>query len=236
MKDKKVGDWVWVAILLVSAVLLIANMYKAIDKENKIAEKIYYDRGFEKPVIYIYPNEDNTEVNVKVKPIKGELGVTYPLYNESTGWGVIADTDGTLVNKVDGTKHKYLFWEGTGDTNWDMTKGWVVHKDNLESFLKETLTKQSLSEQELNEFIVYWLPILSRSNYNLITFQNEEYNSTVELNVEPQPETLIRVYMVYKPIEDEQINKYANIETPEIQGKVRHGYTVVEWGGSEYIE
>jgi hypothetical protein len=50
----------------------------------------------------------------------------------------------------------------------------------------------------------------------------------MENDNEPKPETLIRVYMIYKPLDN-----YKDIKTQELTKAERKGYTVVEWGGSE---
>ena len=53
-----------------------------------------------------------------------------------------------------------------------------------------------------------------------------------ELNVSPAPDTMIRVYMVFTPL-DEEVQIEEGHELPMPEGVVRTGYTVVEWGGSE---
>uniref|UniRef100_UPI0025ED38B4 BspA family leucine-rich repeat surface protein n=1 Tax=Ruminococcus sp. TaxID=41978 RepID=UPI0025ED38B4 len=62
----------------------------------------------DKPVIYLYP-EKETEVHVEVELTEADLATTYPKYNN--GWDVVAKPDGSLVNKADGTHHRYLFWD-----------------------------------------------------------------------------------------------------------------------------
>ena len=48
------------------------------------------------------------------------------------------------------------------------------------------------------------------------------------LEITPKPDSIIRIMMVYKPV-----NKYTNIEEQELITPERKGFTVVEWGGSE---
>uniref|UniRef100_UPI0025E18BFC BspA family leucine-rich repeat surface protein n=1 Tax=Ruminococcus sp. TaxID=41978 RepID=UPI0025E18BFC len=62
----------------------------------------------DKPVIYLYP-EKETDVHVEVELTEADLATTYPKYNN--GWDVVAKPDGSLVNKADGTHHRYLFWD-----------------------------------------------------------------------------------------------------------------------------
>ena len=69
------------------------------------------------------------------------------------------------------------------------------------------------------------------SAYNLISFPNEEYKSWAEISVVPAPETEIRIFMVYKPL-DEAIEIFEDRALTLPETPVRNGFTVVEWGGS----
>ncbi len=178
----------------------------------------------EKPVIYLYP-ESETEVSVRLD-YKGKLTCTYPEYND--GWAVIAKPDGSLRDISTGREYSYLFWEGIDDTKYDMTKGFVVKGEDTAEFLQETLAKMGLTPKEYNEFIVYWLPKMQNNPYNLITFQGETYTETAKLIVSPNPDSVLRVFMVYTAL-DAPIE----VEMPEIEVFERKGFTLVEWGGTE---
>ncbi len=177
-----------------------------------------------KPVIYLYP-EETTNVTVKLD-YSGKLTTTYPKYNN--GWNVIANPDGTLLNIEDGKEYSYLFWEGTSHTEYDMSSGFVVKGEDTAEFLQDVLAEMGLTPKEYNEFIVYWLPKMENNKYNLITFQNEAYAIHAALTIEPEPDSILRVFMVYKPLEQP-----IEIEPPVIVPFERTGFTVVEWGGSE---
>ena len=111
---------------------------------------IYFEEAAKKPVIYLYPEEE-TDVHVELELTEAELSTTYPKYNN--GWDVTAYPDGTLVNKADGSHHKYLFWDAVNcRTRFDFSKGFCVAGSDTESFLKEKLTYMGLTEQEMNEF------------------------------------------------------------------------------------
>ena len=179
-----------------------------------------------KPVIYLYPEEE-TDVHVELELTESDLATTYPKYNN--GWDVTAYPDGSLVNKADGSNHKYLFWDAKNcRTRYDMTKGFCVAGSDTEKFLKEKLTYMGLTEQEMNEFIVYWLPEMESNEYNLITFQGEAYTESSKLKITPTPDSLCRIFMVYTALD-----KPVNIEPQELETFERKGFTVVEWGGSE---
>ena len=67
------------------------------------------------------------------------------------------------------------------------------------------------------------------NKYNYIRFETlDEINSYMPLIIEPQPDTLIRVLMDYKPLD-----KKINVNEQQLSTPIRNGFTVVEWGGSE---
>jgi hypothetical protein len=180
----------------------------------------------DKPVIYLYP-EKETDVHVELELTESELSTTYPKYNN--GWDVTAYPDGSLLNKADGSHHKYLFWDATNcRTRYDLSEGFCVAGKDTESFLKEKLTYIGLTEEEMNEFIVYWLPLMEHNKYNLIAFQGDTYTDSAKLNITPEPDSLLRIFMTYVPLEDA-----VDIQPQQLDTFERKGFTVVEWGGSE---
>lgn len=177
-----------------------------------------------KPVIYLYP-EETTEVTVTLD-CAGKLTCTYPAYGE--GWKVTANPDGTLVNHADGRTYSYLFWEGEDDAEYDMSKGFVVKGEDTAAFLQEKLSLLGLTPKEYNEFIVYWLPKMQENPYNLITFQKEAYTECARLHITPEPDSVLRVFMAYRPLE-----RPIKIEEPVLEKFERKGFAVIEWGGAE---
>lgn len=175
-----------------------------------------------KPVIYLYP-ETETEFNVSLD-YDGELTVTYPTYKN--GWHGIAKPDGTLM--IEGHEYSYLFWEGEDNNVYDLSEGFVVKGEDSAEFLQKTLSQMGLLPKEYNEFIVYWLPKLEANAYNLITFQQGAYTDHARLTIEPTPDSVLRVFMVYQPLDHE-----INIKPQTIEPFTRKGFTVVEWGGTE---
>lgn len=181
------------------------------------------DVTVKKPVIYLYPKE-KTKVSVALE-YDGTLGFTYPEYKN--GWEVIANPDGTLENIKDGKEYSYLFWEGTTKNLYDMSKGFVVKGEDTVSFLQEKLEILGLTPKEYNEFIVYWAPYMENNPYNLITFQTEAYTDHARLNISPKPDSMLRVFMVFEPLEQP-----IEIEEQDLETFQRNGFSVVEWGGS----
>ena len=198
---------------------------KTFDKETN-TQTIFFEVAAKKPVIYLYPEEE-TDVHVELELTEADLSTTYPKYNN--GWDVTAYPDGSLHNKADGTHHRYLFWDAVNcRTRFDFSKGFCVAGGDTESFLREKLTYMGLTEDEMNEFIVYWLPLMEHNKYNLISFQGEAYTSSAKLDITPKPDSLLRIFMTYVPLEEA-----VDIEPQQLETFERKGFTVVEWGGSE---
>ncbi len=175
-----------------------------------------------KPVIYLYPQEE-MQVSVNLD-LNGEFLFTYPAYND--GWNVTAYPDGTIIS--DGNEYSYLFWEGELNTRYDFSEGFVVRGEDTEAFLVEKLQYLGLTPKEYNEFIVFWLPQMVNNNYNLITFQDDLYTVNAALEISPQPDSIQRVFMAYKALEER-----VEIPPQELVPFVRSGFTVIEWGGTE---
>lgn len=179
-----------------------------------------------KPVIYLYPDE-RQQINVNVE-YEGDLFVTYPEYNNS--WNVIADPNGTITNLADNREYSYLFWEGNSeDANYDLSTGFVVSGAETVNFLQEKLAALGLTPKEYNEFIVFWLPQMQDNPYNLIHFASkEEYDDRAVLNIDPEPDSMLRVFMTFK-----KLDRKVEVEPQTIKPFTRKDFTVVEWGGTE---
>ena len=177
----------------------------------------------EKPVIYLYP-ETETRVTVKLD-LSGELTCTYPAYDG--GWVVTAAPDGTLTDEH-GQTYNYLYWEGEGTEAYDFSKGFCVAGSDTAAFLEDALDRLGLTRREANEFLVYWLPRMQDNPYNLIAFQQEAYTESAKLTVSPQPDSVLRVFMAWKPLA-----RPVDVPAQTLPGFERRGFTLVEWGGAE---
>ena len=176
-----------------------------------------------KPVIYLYPEEE-TKVTVELE-YSGTFTSTYPAYKN--GWTVTAQPDGTLTD-AEGREYYCLFWEGVSNTEYDFSTGFVVSGEETAAFLEDALAKLGLTEKEANEFIIYWLPQMEHNPYNLIAFQQEAYTENAVLNITPTPDSLLRVFMAWQPLESP-----VEVEPQVLQPFTREGFTVVEWGGAK---
>lgn len=181
-----------------------------------------------KPAIYLYPTQEQ-DISLKID-FDGEILTTYPDYNNQ--WKVHAYPSGKLINKSDNRTYYYLFWEGdmyyqSKDFIYD--KGFVVKGDSVLTFLQESLSKLGLSDMELNDFIVFWLPHMINNKYNFVYFTTGfEYDKISKNIVTPKPDSECRVFMEFKAL-----NELINIEPQELKNTKRKGFTLIEWGGSE---
>ena len=203
---------VWALLL---SVLVLLTLCACGPREEMVAE--------EKPVIYLYP-ETETRVTVKLD-LSGELTCAYPAYDG--GWVVTAAPDGTLTDEH-GRTYNYLYWEGEVANEFDFSKGFCVAGSDTAAFLEDALDRLGLTRREANEFLVYWLPRMQDNPYNLIAFQQEAYTESAKLTVSPQPDSVLRVFMAWKPLA-----RPVDIPAQILPGFERRGFTLVEWGGAE---
>ena len=199
---------------LLLALLLLAAMTGCWPLEEQYTEK---------PVIYLYP-EAETDVTVRLD-YTGDLTCTYPAYDGA--WRVAAAPDGTLTDER-GQTYRYLYWEGTDNVQYDFSEGFCVPGDKTAAFLEDALAQLGLTRAEANEFIIYWLPQMEQNAYNLISFQQSAYTDAAKLTITPQPDTLLRVFMAWKPL-----TKAVEIAPQTLTAPERTGFTAVEWGGAE---
>ena len=178
-----------------------------------------------KPIIYLYPNT-KIEANVKLwKP--QNLSHTYPKYNSEKWRNVVAQPNGDLEDMDTWRKLYALYreWKSDNETNFD--EWFVVAWKDIIRFLEEKLAILWLNERESEEFIVYRLPQMEDNKYNLIRFETKaEQDENMPLNITPKPDTVIRVMMDRKTV-DELIN----IPEQQLVSPERSWFTVVErWG------
>lgn len=215
------GEWtVWLQAGDTEYTLGYSAEGELLYKENSAAEILVS----EKPVIYLYPEAEQA-VSVKLF-FDGTLTSTYPRYED--GWEVVAEPDGTLTDPQTGRIYYCLFWEGISNTEYDFSKGFVVAGADTVAFLEDALAKLGLTDREANEFIIYWAPRMESNAYNLISFQTDAYTDSAVLKIDPQPETLLRVFMAWKVLEAP-----VQVAPQELTAPQRSGFTVVEWGGAE---
>ncbi len=181
-----------------------------------------------KPAIYLYP-EAETEVSVVLGRSEA-LTAVYPAYDD--GWRVTACPDGTLYGE-NGRAYYTLYYEADPPLPaLDDESGFVIRGDEAAPFLEEKLALLGLSEREAEEMIIYWLPLLQAHDYLWIHFLSAEaIDEAMPLSIDPAPDTIIRVMMLWKGL-DEPVSVPEQTLTPA----QRTGFTAVEWGGIELTD
>lgn len=229
-EHSKKKSWIIITTTVIIAVVVGIVVF-ATNKEDNCTQINYDDILKEvdsidyKPIIYIYPEEE-IELTVKLG-YKEKITCSYPEYKD--GWNVIAKPDGTLIDTKTGRSLYALYWEGIHTEQNDYTDGFVVKGSETIKFLEEKLEILGLNYTEAEEFIVYWLPKLQENKYNYIRFATmDEINKNMPLEFSVEPDTLIRVLMQFKPL-----NEYIEVQEQELTTPQRNGFTVVEWGGTE---
>lgn len=237
-EKKKVNIRIVLIIVLVSLIVIpltIFVMEKLWDtvflnrKNNVLKKKTVKEPIIDrKPIIYLYPEKPEV---INVEPGKPEcLTHTYPKYEKQGDWKVLAMPNGKLIDLNTKRKLYSLYYENRSDIDFEFgEEGFVVKGEDTIKFLEEKLAILGLNEYESQEMIIYWLPRLENNKYNYIRFASkEEIEENMPLKFSKEPDSLIRILMLYKPLNKKIEVKEQKLETPE-----RKGFTVVEWGGSE---
>jgi hypothetical protein len=225
-------------------------IYKDIfGKYRALANQYFVGGGCGKPVIYLYPEKD-TEISVRL------INPTYftaviPNYNSY--WKVLAQPNGILKDlKTELTKcesleikfgteyatkaceknqYPFLYWSGkTKGINYPKAEnGFIVKKENLNPFFDEKLSFIGFNQKEINDFKEYWVAKLSKNNsdyFRITFFQNDVLNSMFPMEVKPNPNSSIRIFMDWSAI-----NENTSIIEQKLKSYSRNGFTLVEWGG-----
>ena len=184
-----------------------------------------YPNEKQKPVIYLYPNKP-MDISVQLKLKNSVFTTVYPKFTNKDTWNVHAEPDGTI--SIKDRKYPYLFWEALSYETIDLNEGFVVTDKEAEAFLEEKLDILGLNNKEKTDFITYWLPVLIKNKLSLCSFQKQKFFDTMELNVTPKPDSMIRIFLNIL-----KLDKPINVKEQKLESVERKGFTVVEWGGSK---
>ena len=213
---------VYVILAIIFLVILACSYFIFVPLINKMISDSF---GAAKPIIYLYPEEE-MEITINLKN-SDRITYSYPVYKEE-GWKVLAKPNGELTYLENGRELYSLYYESNLSNNIDITdEGFVVEQNKIIPFLEEKLDLLGLNEREAEEFIIYWLPILSQNKYNYIRFATlEETEEYMDIDINPKPDTFIRITMIFKGLD-----KPIKVNEQKINKPKREGYVAVEWGG-----
>ena len=162
---------------------------------------------------------------VEVEP-KGPFTLTIPEYSQK-GWDVIAHPNGEI--NYNNTTLPYLYWEASLPDRLltEPKEGYVVTYNELDDLFAKVLPQMGLNNKEQTEFSEYWLRALPKANYYFVGVMPEgEIDKLAPLKVEPQPDSVLRVTLFFKAL-DEKVA----VNEPKLSGFTREGFVVTEWGG-----
>ena len=165
------------------------------------------------------------DISVQLNLKESKFTTVYPKFNGKNTWNVHAKPNGDIFIKD--KVYPYLFWEADSYNSQETNEGFLVREENAEKFLEEKLDILGLNEKEKTDFITFWLPILLRNKLSLCSFQTQKFFDKIELNVTPKPDSLIRVFLTIK-----KLDNLVNIKEQKLESVERKGFTIVEWGGS----
>ncbi|MCP4704328.1 MAG: hypothetical protein GY865_06940 [candidate division Zixibacteria bacterium] len=179
---------------------------------------LFYEPTLDRaPYIYLYP-ETQTDISVELGLVPGgEIVESEPPYNN--GWNVNVTPDGTIDNN-----YEFLYYESLQPVPLDYRFGWVLDGTDLENELRNLLSNIGFIENEIDDFIEFWIHILGDADFYAVYPQDVE--SFVTLNITPQPDNILRTLLLIRPLS----NKINIPSPPESDEFIRDGFTVAEWG------
>ncbi len=175
-----------------------------------------------KPNVYIYPQEKTT-MSVKINfPKGGEIIKSIPDYGK--GWNITVDTNGLIDNLYD-----YLFYESIQPDIWQYNEGWIIRKTDLKDFFNNNLSDYGFFGQEIQDFIDYWIPRLTGSEFYAIYPQNKMIiEDVIKLSFSKEPDNLLRLFYV---IQEVTKMPHSKLTEPKVDKLFqRKEFFVVEWG------
>ena len=225
INKKEVFITKFIELFIVFAVLIVyLILTNQITTSNEEEKNDGYATAW-KPIMYIYPEEE-MDLNINFQN-EDKLMHTYPKYKDN--WSIHVDVDGNIYDYETNRNYYALYWDEKDYASENFDEGFVVKGEDISKFLEEKLEILGFNEREINEFIIYWMPKMEDNKYNLIKFRTtEEINQNMPIEFSEEPDTLIRVIMDYKKL-DERIE----IKEQQLEKQTRSGFTIVEWGGRE---
>ena len=140
----------------------------------------------------------NISVNLNIP--EGKFTSVYPKFSEKENTqNVEGNPNGDI--KLNNKMYPYLFYECDSYFAQETNEGFIVEDKNAIDFLEEKLKILGLNDKEMTDFITYWLPTLLANKLSLCTFQDKTFFEYIKLNVTPNPDTLIRIFLSIKKLD-----------------------------------
>jgi hypothetical protein len=173
-----------------------------------------------KPNIYICPTRSMRLQVGLTFPAGGLLTSSIPEYGD--GWAVDVLPGGLIDGEYD-----YLFYEFRTPDLCQYSLGWVVPREELESFFRRNMKETGFRPREMDDFIEYWIPRLrDHPYYSIYPQYADEVARMVQLTVSASPDNLLRVFYVIAGLAHGDME----LPAPVIPAARRDGFSVAEWG------
>ncbi len=174
-----------------------------------------------KPNIYIYPTEKMQLLVTLSFPLGGNILTSIPDYNK--GWNMTVEPSGEIDNE-----YTYLFYESFQPAVWQTETGWQVKQAELTQFFTSNMASYSFSEQEIIDFIDFWIPLfIDKEYYTIYPQTNVEIDQAISINFSTSPDKIMRLFYLVKGFDNKPI---IELENPVIPTFERTGFYVTEWG------
>lgn len=182
----------------------------------------------EKPVVYCYAPTD-TPLEISVQPV-GDFTFTYP--EMEVTWSGKVKESGAF--EIAGITYPYLFWEANQAAesmraNWSESS--IIKGSETIQYLEEVCLKLGLTAAEKTDFITYWGPRMSQSEYVEVCVLIEGVSQMIgELSVSDPAFKVHRMYLIFRETEPAELKTDLN----NLKKFDRSANHILEWGGSEF--
>ncbi|KAK0437622.1 hypothetical protein EV421DRAFT_2060249 [Armillaria borealis] len=195
---------------------------------------------------------------------------------QSIEWNVNTHEDHTMTDTATGARVSYLFWEAEtnpglppsppssprlGQSHSDViprfdplmaeltdSNSVVLPTSKTALYLDKALTTLGLHVEARTSFITYWLPSILKHDFVALRFLPQaSYEHAAPLDVEPKPDVVTRVFMLFKRVCDDELDEWEgslsraseNVEfwkdvvDVDCDGMKNGALFSLEWGGME---
>ncbi|RXW15280.1 hypothetical protein EST38_g10574 [Candolleomyces aberdarensis] len=212
----------------------------------------------------------------KFSAIYPVLPVKNTPHGQAVEWMVDALPNGTLKELNTGLEVSYLYWEADTNTHnllsppaspllsstgivaehfipnrptLDTENSVLLEVRKITPYLDSSLKALGLHVEARTSFITYWLPsILKHKHVALRFLPQSTYERAAPLNLDPTPDVVARIFMLFKGVEEEDLEIWAEASEKtkiavdfwkEVVGvdvdRLQEAslFRVIEWGGME---
>ena len=215
---------------------IVNNSTSLKEAENELAKNkadliIHIPENFDRDL----RRENHAKIQLLINAINGTVAGISNAYANSIVAGynmqIIVEqmNIGSTLNNQINVNYSYIYWDAAIPNNLITVpkEGYSVAYSGLSEFLTTLLPRLGLNRQEAKDFIDYWTAQLPKSNYYFIgIIPQMQINTLAPLIINPKPDSILRVTLFFKPLEEDKF-----VTAPKIESFNRHGFSVIEWGG-----